>query len=245
MTCAWSGTLAQLKKIVAQRNIEQVVAAGFETAYHRPGEQELVSWLEFVPRLTNALGEDKFDSLQVILELQMPVGAERADAVLLGGREDDKRAVVLELKQWSKIRVIPETMEVEVPGLDVHQHPSLQARNYAGKLYLFNARAHDYRIDSLAFLHNADHSDKEKLSAGVGGEWLAQSPIYVRGEELDLAAQVEESLLPCMLADDEHRHLSRAPYDQSSHLFTFLQTHAQQIAEDAAMALAIKSYKVV
>ena len=217
---------------------EREIVAGFEAAFHFPSDAERLSWRNSIPELAKVLNDPRFDSLQLILELQMPVGAERADAVLLGGTSEEPKAVVLELKQWSNINILPETNEVVVPGLDIHQHPSLQAANYAGKLHLFNAKAHTYNIVPAAYLHNAHPGDKLELSTGPGEEWVKSAPIFIRGDAQELADFINGNLLPYQLPDDEHRKFANAPYEQSSHLFSFLSQHADDIAKEATLTLA-------
>ena len=47
-----------------------------------PADTEQTSWVQSIPALLENLDDSAFDNLQVIIELQMPVGAERADVVL-------------------------------------------------------------------------------------------------------------------------------------------------------------------
>jgi len=215
-----------------------VISSGFEAAYKAPTDSELLSWQLSIPELVSALHATKFDQLQVILELAMPIGLARADVVLLGGSPNKPVALVIELKQWSHISIIPDTYEVEVPGIDIHQHPSLQALNYAGKLHFFNARAHNYEIHASAFLHNATRTEKVKLTFGPAKEWSQGAPIFTQQDYVSLADYVSSLLLPCNIKTDEHIELSQSRYDQSQHLFTFLQEHAEDIARSTEIAIA-------
>lgn len=238
MTSAWSGSISQLKKLIDGGDFITEISRGFELAYQRPNEIEIQSWKISIPELIKVVADPIFDNLQILLELQMPIGAERADMILLGGSPDVPCGLVLELKQWSGISIDPVTLEVDVPGIGIHQHPSLQALNYAGKLHFFNARAHNYQIKAATYLHNASNKDKTQLEYGSAKTWTESAPVYTRGETNVLAKILADHLLPINLPCDEHVTFGNAPYDQSSHLFSFLQAHAQDIAKDAALAIA-------
>ncbi|SRR5260221_2719178 len=154
MSSVWSGTLRDLRQLASGGTLVEWLTVGFEGVYGRASAAEVESWRNSLPALLAALSNPQFDDLQVIIELQMPIGAERADVVLLGGRPDSRRAYVLELKQWSSVRLDPETLEVLVPNTSPHQHPSIQVLNYRGKLHLFQSRAAAYHLKSAVFLHN-------------------------------------------------------------------------------------------
>lgn len=238
MTSAWKGTIGNLKQSVISGNFLIDISRQFDTVYHAPSRSERESWSQSIPAVLKVLESPAFDHIHAILELQMPVGAERADLVLLGGTPRLPSAVVIELKQWSSISVHAQTMEVEVPGLGMHQHPALQTLNYAGKLSLFNSRAHGYHLHSVIYMHNASHEEAQELSHGKGSEWLTSAPVFSIGEETDFSAWLAERLLPAQLPDNEHDLFESAPYEQSQKLFDFLRRHAKDIAKNAEVALA-------
>lgn len=126
MNCAWSGTLSQLKGIIQSGKFFRTLALGFKAVYQKPTEAEIFAWEHSIPEVLLSLEDPKFNYIQVIIELAMPIGAERADLVLLGGTRDAPRAIVVELKQWSNIKFLYQSCEVDVPLIGVCQHPSLQ-----------------------------------------------------------------------------------------------------------------------
>ena len=150
MPCAWSGSLSQLKSLIRSEEYLAVISRNFHSVFQKPTDAEKASWKLSIPTLLDVLADPKFDQLQIILELAMPIGAERADVILLGGNLHIPRAIIIELKQWTGIQLDPQSNEVLVPGLGEHQHPSLQALNYSGKLNFFNSRAHNYQIKIIS-----------------------------------------------------------------------------------------------
>lgn len=238
MTCAWSGTLAQLKALVATGGHVRAIQDGFEAVYQRSTQTERDSWGASLPELARALKDSLFDELQVLVELQMPMGGERADVILLGGTSERSKGMVVELKQWSDVRADQDMPEVHVGGLGTQQHPSIQAMNYAGKLRFFNAAAHNYAWRAVVFLHNLDAKGIEGLQAGERAAWVSGAPLYGAEDYSKLAASASAHLLPCSLPGDERARVDQAPYEQSQHLIGFLSQHALDIAKGAEGALA-------
>lgn len=240
MACAWDGTVAELRQLLKNGSLLEKVTEGYRSNFGLEStDTERASWLQSIPALLEILDDPAFDDLQVIIELQMPVGAERADVVLIGGASDARKGLIVELKQWSSVSVMTDTREVEVGGIGLQQHPSIQALNYKGKLHFFNAAMHSYDLKAVVFLHNADARDKEQLT-NVAPDWVAEAPIFT-GEPSDreeLTDLIRAHLLPCHLPPDEHRHVCQAPYRQSRHLFDLIRAHGQQIAQNAEKALA-------
>jgi uncharacterized protein len=238
MPSAWSGSVGQLKSKIENGLFLDEMKNGFENAFQKPTNAEIQSWSISIPEFLYLLEKPIFDGIQIILELQMPIGAERADVVLLGGTDINFKAIIIELKQWSEISLNPVTHEVNVPGLGLHQHPSIQVLNYAGKLHFFNSRAHDYQISSVVFLQNFSKMDKDLLSSEPFHAWIDKAPLYTLGDSIPLESFISNNLLPINLPINEHIDFSNAPYDQSNHLFSFLQEHADDIARDSALAIA-------
>ena len=238
MGSAWSGKLFQLRDLVNSGTFIREIYQGFASLYSPPSPSEMRSWEVSIPALLSSLSDPIFDNLQIIIELSMPIGSARSDIVLLGGSLDTPRYLVIELKQWENISVNPDTLEVEVPGLEIQQHPSKQALNYTGKLHFFKSRAHSYEDYSAVYLHNASNDDKALLSAGNANKLVLESPLFSRLDSQELAAFVENLLIPISLPDDEHLKFSQSPYEQSHHLFTFLQDHAVDIARNSEISIA-------
>jgi DUF2075 family protein len=238
MTCAWSGNISQLKSSIRFGRFLHEITSQFAEQFFEPTESEINAWNNSITALLSALDVPELDPLQIILELRMPVGAERADVVLLGGSPKQPRALVIELKQWSGYKVDPTSYEVDVPGVGSHQHPSIQALNYSGKLHFFNSRAHGYSLQAAVFLHNATQADIHALSIGKASEWTEKAPPFGRNNIKELGKFIKSWLLPVSLPDDEHITFASAPYEQSNQLFTFLQEHARDIASGAALAVA-------
>ena len=188
MTCAWKGTIADLKKLEKEGALIATITQGYCRVYKKISESEQRSWRNSFPALIKALASPEFDSLQVLIELQMPVGAERADVVLLGGQLKKRSALVIEFKQWSFVTVDLKNFEVLTRDRERYQHPSVQALNYSGKLKMFHSLAMDYLLKSVVVLPNFPKERKRELISGLPSTLIRKAPILCQ-EEYEALAQ--------------------------------------------------------
>lgn len=239
MNYAWGGTIAILRVLPVEKLMQEITEGYRSNFGSEPSDTEQGSWEKSIPALLQVLDDSTFDDLQVIIELQMPVGAERADVLLLGGSPEAPKGLIIELKQWSSVSVVPATQEVEVGGIGLQRHPSIQALNYKGKLYFFNSVMHGYDLKTVVFLHNATEEDKEQLIR-VARAWVDEAPILIgTPEDMEkLRNLVHEHLLPCNLPQDEYHRIGSAPYRQSQQLFDLIRKYGKQIVRNAEKALA-------
>jgi hypothetical protein len=120
MTSAWSGTIGTLKTLISSGDFVFEISKSFEENFFVPTISEITAWENSIPSLVSCLSDSEFDQIQIILELQMPVGAERADIVLLGGSQNSPKALVVELKQWTHPILDTTTGEVIIKGDEIH-----------------------------------------------------------------------------------------------------------------------------
>lgn len=236
MTSVWTGSLRDLRRLFQSYQPSQIISPKFQQIWGQPPQSQIDAWDNSLSALISALQSPDLDNVLAIIELQMPVGAERADCVLLGGTRDSPKALVIELKQWTGVDLDEVTGEVYVPGQGIHTHPSLQALNYCGKLRFYNAVAKDYEIYGCAFLHHATEEDRSRLSGGIAGQWVKDAPILIHLEEME--EYVRGKLLPAALPDNEATAFANAPFAQSPHLFDFIGKWADAISHDAESILA-------
>jgi DUF2075 family protein len=238
MPSAWTGTVCDLKRSQRRGILTDGIATGYRARFAEPSLSDKTCWRESIGALLSALADSAFDGIQVVVEMQMPVGAERADVVLLGGTAAQPHALLLELKQWTGATLDAATLELSVPGIGVHQHPSLQVLGYAGKLRLFHSRAAQYEMRSAVFLHNMRDRELLELRSGAASGWSAKAPLYGVQDARDLARDVGSFLLPIALPSNEHRVFASAPYEQTRHLTDIIRAHATDIADRAVTTLA-------
>lgn len=238
MPALWGGPLGDLSSFAKRGDFAEKLTEECRAKFGEPSPAELRSWVHSLPRVLSYLSDSSFEPLQGILELQMPVGAERADLVLIGGPKDSPRGYILELKQWSSAMLDPESCEIDVEGFGLHQHPVAQVLNYQGKLSLFNERAAHYTFGSGAYFQNLRGPGLGQLLKECAEALPRTVQLFGMDDGEALAQSIGRDLLPAALASDEHGRLANARFHQSAMLFDVLKEHASDIANRAVATLA-------
>ncbi|MEV7421596.1 MULTISPECIES: DUF2075 domain-containing protein [unclassified Streptomyces] len=135
---------------------------------------EVRAWRNSLPALARVLCDAGLEEVEVLLEYKMPYSSLRADALLAGTHPETGRPsyVLVELKQWSEARLVPETKDLcWLPGFGyrAHLHPVAQVRRYCEYLRDFTALLDgtDRHVTGVAYLHNAKDRDVAEL-LGMG-----------------------------------------------------------------------------
>ena len=152
-----------------------------------PDPGEVGAWKHSLPALATVLGDERLRGSEIFVELWMPLGGYRCDAVLTGRNLDlEPAAVIVELKQWSlaeKSRYHNEVWVMNASKL----HPSAQVAGYVGALLHSNSACVDdgVRVTGCAWLHNLTDRRSAMILRDVDafGPALAECPLFVKGEE--------------------------------------------------------------
>lgn len=157
------------------------------------GPGEAASWRGSLPVLARDLADAGLDQVEVLLEHRLPLSSKRADVVLAGVHPRTRRPsyLVVELKQWSRVRPWRESAElVDVDGARYRPslHPSLQVRQYADYLTDFTLALGPVgaSLGGVAYLHNASDDGVAPLYASRDAR--AAAPFFTadrRGQWLE------------------------------------------------------------
>ncbi|WP_236591732.1 DUF2075 domain-containing protein [Streptomyces sp. NHF165] len=135
-----------------------------------PSEGERRSWGNSLPALAEVLCDAGLGEVEVLIEYRLPFSSLRADAVLAGSHPETGRPsyVIVELKQWSEARLVPEAGDlclVKGMGNNSTLHPVAQVRRYCDYLQDFTNVLNDEQdgVGGVAYLHNASDRDIDEL----------------------------------------------------------------------------------
>lgn len=138
--------------------------------FRRPSLSEHRSWENSLPALAELLCDAGLDEVEVLVEQQLPLASLRADAILAGSHPATGRPsyVIVELKQWSEARLVPDTENlclVSGMGNRPALHPVSQVRRYCDFLQDFTNVLSDQEdvVVGVAYLHNASDQDVGEL----------------------------------------------------------------------------------
>ena len=122
----------------------------------------------------------------VAVEFHIPQSSKRIDVTLTGrGSNDEKNAIVIELKQWDTAEsTAKDAIVVTRIGRGLHElvHPAYQAWSYAALLEGFNTAVYDGHIalQPCAYLHNY-RSDGE-IDSPAYSAYIEKAPLFLKGE---------------------------------------------------------------
>ncbi|MCJ8205193.1 DUF2075 domain-containing protein [Pseudomonas sp. RGM2987] len=158
----YAATKQQFLKDNDNDDIEEVILRHFtEATGKKVGASEIRSWQGSLTYMAKVLRDDDLpNDAGLAIELHIPQSSKRIDFLLTGRDENQaKKAVLIELKQWSKATATAKDAIVKTAlggGLVETIHPSYQVWSYAALLEGFNEAVYDKSIEvrSCAYLHN-------------------------------------------------------------------------------------------
>lgn len=128
---------------------------------NRPSESEKRSWRNSLSELGALLMDSNFDSINVLLEYQLPYSSKRVDAILIGSdpKTGSPAIVAIELKQWTEATSFEgaeDIVRISAYGNRPILHPALQVKKYCEYLCDFNgfASGEKTKVYGLTYLHN-------------------------------------------------------------------------------------------
>lgn len=150
------------------------------------------SWKESLPRLASILDHPTLDKeIDVALEYKIHQSGERIDFLIYGNdNQQEKKVIVIELKQWSSVRDANKPYYVFTHGgggSQDYQHPSYQAYNYTNLIKLFNEYVQNQKVDilSCSYLHNLPQ-EFTSIKNEERYPLIKEAPVFVKGEESKL-----------------------------------------------------------
>lgn len=127
----------------------------------RPSLAEIRSWEASLPILANDLIEAGLESVELLIEFQLPYTSKRADVVICGIHPASGKPSILivELKQWSQATSyldVPSLVRIGAYGDNPVTHPAVQVRSYCEYLTGFNLflENSEAQVSGAAYLHN-------------------------------------------------------------------------------------------
>ena len=166
MICAYSASFSKFAADCASGRIAEIVSEGFQRNFGwLPGASEQTSWERSLPELASVLEAGGNLDCEVFVELQMPLSSARCDVLLVGMSKNNRSsAVVLELKQWSRVSASAIRDTVSILGRP-DNHPSVQVRSYVNYLKHFHGAFSkgSTQIHGCAYLHNVVAAETKRV----------------------------------------------------------------------------------
>lgn len=168
--------------------------AFFEAYRYKPAQQEVTSWQNSLFRMAYTLERGGFDDHGILLEYQLPLSSRRLDCMVTGhSADEDRNAVIVELKQWSDVEpsCADDCVTTWVGGRkrDV-LHPSRQVGQYEEYLRdMHTAFGEDgVGLRSCAFLHNLNFDPGNEIFAARHRDLVDRHPVFTGDRQVELQA---------------------------------------------------------
>lgn len=192
----YQGLIKDFHQDVINGIIADRIEDGFKKhgySHNNPAEHR--AFVNSLPQLDgvfdNSFGVNQ--DLTVAIEFQIPLTAKRIDFIICGKDENDnKNAVIIELKQWEDIKLTNKkdlVITYVAKAYREEPHPSYQAYSYAKTIENFNETVQKNNISlyPCAFLHNFKESNREKIENDRYKEIIEEAPIFLQRDRKKLA----------------------------------------------------------
>jgi DUF2075 family protein len=185
----YAATKQQFLKDNDNDDIEEVILRHFKEATGKTvGRSEIRSWQGSLTYMAKVLRDEGLPSdAGLAIELHIPQSSKRIDFLLTGRDENQaKKAVLIELKQWSKASATTKDAIVKTAlggSLVETIHPSYQVWSYAALLEGFNEAVYDKSIEirPCAYLHN--YVSDGIIDSAHYEPHISKAPLFLKGPD--------------------------------------------------------------
>lgn len=193
-------TKKEFLKDVESGLIADIVSEAVEhKLYRKTGKAEYNSWDNSLQRMYHVLNDEHIpNEAGIAVEYNIPRTSNRIDILVSGyDRNQNGSVIVVELKQWDRIKVLDMDGMVGTwfqHGYSEHVHPSYQAWSYASFLEGYNTYVYNNKIGiyPCAYLHNY------KIDGNINHEkyepYIKRAPIYCKGQTGELKEYIKQHI---------------------------------------------------
>ena len=189
---------------IVNNEIVDKVRTGFSERGLGVSDSEVRSWENSLQHMYNVLSiSDIPDTSGIAIEFQIPVTSKRIDFLVTGyGLNDEKTAVIVELKQWGGRQTeLVDHKDAIIKtflggGIRETTHPSYQAWSYSKFIKDFNVFVQKERVNlnPLAYLHNFDMAYREVIENDVYEPYVSWAPLYLQQDAEALSMYLQEQI---------------------------------------------------
>ncbi len=238
MASAYLGKIKELRKLSEDGLLLSEIEKNYKDSFGKASDSMINSWDQSVNAMLDVTTHSDFDNVGIILELRMPIGDERLDALLLSRNEHGFFGIVIEMKQWSSVNLTKSKLFINVPGIGLQEHPAAQALNYEGKLKNLQSEGAKYSWKSACFMHNLPADQKLILEENFDNDFSIRAPIFGK-EDLDsFTNYCRDHLGLSKIENHELDNFDRGSYTQTKSFFNIIRNNGDKISKSVTAAIA-------
>jgi DUF2075 family protein len=196
----YTGTSEQFIQDILENRLPDKLKAAYESYYYRlAGQQEVVSWTNSLQFVKNVIEYASLRDDMIVVEYELPYSNRRIDCLLFGKGPDDRgNAVIMELKQWSKVEncdIENEVLTFTGGANRFEAHPSFQAQGYYSYLKDFvEVFGNDtVNLSAISYCHNYSRAS-DVLFGPKFQSVIKDFPLFAKEDVAGLAAYLKARL---------------------------------------------------
>lgn len=196
----YTGTSEQFIQDILENRLPDKLKAAYESYYYRlAGQQEVVSWTNSLQFVKNVIEYASLRDNMIVVEYELPYSNRRIDCLLFGKGPDDRgNAVIMELKQWSKVEdcdVENEVLTFTGGANRLEAHPSFQAQGYYSYLKDFVEifGNNTVNLSAVSYCHNYSRAS-DVLFGPKFQSVIKDFPLFAKEDVAGLAAYLKARL---------------------------------------------------
>lgn len=167
----------------------------------KPSREEVMSWTNSLMRMATVFENASITDHGILLEYQLPSYGNRLDCIVCGKDNDAQdNALIIELKQWSSIKLSEYDSDKVITwvagGNRESLHPSVQVGNY--RKYLQNNHTSFYegnnpvQLSACCYLHNYKLEKNDPLLDQRFNVSITESPVFTLDDSDELETFIQK-----------------------------------------------------
>lgn len=196
----YTGSSEQFIQDILENMLADKLRTAYESYYYRlASPQELVSWTNSLQFVKNIIEYASLKDNMLVVEYELPYSNRRIDCLLFGkGTDASPNAVIMELKQWSKVEncdLENEVLTFTGGANRFEAHPSFQAQGYYYYLKDFVEVFGNNTINLSAISYCHNYSRTSDVMFGPKFQLIMKDfPLFAKEDVPELAKYLKERL---------------------------------------------------
>ncbi|WP_338984427.1 DUF2075 domain-containing protein [Spiroplasma endosymbiont of Diplazon laetatorius] len=165
-------------------------------------KNEFRSWENSLTQMHVVLASsDLPDDLGIAIEYNLPRSSKRIDFIITGSKDEKRKIIIIELKQWEQCEVVLDRdMIVKTflgKGYRETVHPSYQSYSYGVFLNDFSEVVYsneNVEVITCGYLHNYDLEKFPDIEDKQYQEYLNKSPLFYKKDRITLRNFISEKI---------------------------------------------------
>ncbi len=196
----YTGSSEQFIQDILENKLADKLRTAYESYYYRlASPQEVVSWTNSLQFVKNIIEYASLKDNVLVVEYELPYSNRRIDCLLFGkGVDASPNAVIMELKQWSKVEncdLENEVLTFTGGANRLEAHPSFQAQGYYSYLKDFVEVFGNSTINLSAISYCHNYSRASDAMFGPKFQSIVKDfPLFAKEDVPELAKYLKARL---------------------------------------------------